>query len=168
MLPSTSVTSRCLGIGFADLCGFTRLAQELDDEGLADLLDRFEDACADTIPRVGAGVVKWLGDGVLWSAPDATSATAAAVALLERVDDDPRLPPARAGVSEGRVLLRRGDAFGTPVNKASRLGATAPPGMVLVDRPAGDADHAGVVVLRDFGRVEVWSPPTGAPLVLCP
>ena len=151
-----------LAIGFADLCGFTRLVRTLDHDGLADLLDRFEFAATLVLPSQGATVVKLLGDGVLFHAPDAQTAVDAALALIDEARRDDKLPGVRAGIAYGRVLLRGSDCFGEVVNRASRLLDTAPHNGVAVDSSALHSMRSwrslGHHELRDYGPWPVWTP----------
>ena len=158
---TTPITAE-LAVGFVDLCGFTRLVRRLDAAGLADLLDRFELAAAFVLPANGATIVKLLGDGVLFHAPDAATAVDAALALIEETTKDPKLPGVRAGVAYGTVLLRGGDCFGEVVNRASRILDTAPHNGVAVDESALDSVRTwrslGAHHLRDYGPWPVWTP----------
>lgn len=151
-----------LAVGFADLCGFTRLVRTLDDRALAFLLDRFEMAATLVLPASGATVVKLLGDGVLFYAPDPAVAVDAALALIDEARGDGNLPRVRAAIAYGRVLLRGDDCFGEVVNRASRLLDTAPFGGVAVDESALSAGRAwrslGHHHLRDYGPWPVWTP----------
>jgi adenylate cyclase len=49
------------------------------------------------------------------------------------------LPRLRVGVASGWAVSRAGDWYGSPVNMASRVTGTAPPGVVLVTESARDA-----------------------------
>lgn len=154
---------RVLAVGFADLCGFTRLCRTLAEPDLVQLLERFESAATLALPAAGATVVKLLGDGVLFHAPTADVAVEAASLLVTEAYADGRLPAVRAAVGVGRVVLRGGDCFGEVVNRASRLLELASPHGVVVDesvisqcngrpfRSLGDCE------LRDYGQLPVWA-----------
>ncbi len=122
--------SAVLAVGFADLVGFTRLSQRLDDTELAALIEGFEAMASDAIVVNGGRVVKMIGDEVMWSAQPAASSEIAL--LLAETFDDPDLPGARVGVASGRVITRAGDLFGPTVNLAARATGVARPGSVLV------------------------------------
>jgi len=49
------------------------------------------------------------------------------------------VPPVRAGLAGGVVLLRDGDAFGPVVNLAARAVKAAPPGQVVATAEVADA-----------------------------
>jgi class 3 adenylate cyclase len=119
-----------LGVGFADLSGFTGMTENLTMTELSSLLTVFEEV-ADSIVRAEDGrVVKYIGDAVMYVAHDAASAVRIAQGLLAAAEM--RGMQARAGVTVGVVLSLEGDYFGPVVNLAARLVAMANPGEVLV------------------------------------
>ena len=130
-----------LAVGFLDLVGFTRSSREWDAAHLERTLERFERDTALRVAAVGGRVVKTLGDGVLFTTAEPSSAVAIALDTVEAHEADADLPSVRGGVAMGPVLLRLGDVFGEPVNIASRLSDEARPGSVLVDRECGE--HLG-------------------------
>ncbi|GAA2729824.1 adenylate/guanylate cyclase domain-containing protein [Actinocorallia aurantiaca] len=129
-----------LAVGFADIVSFTRLSRNLDADGLAELVDRFETETASIIATLGGRVIKTLGDEVLFTAPDAASGAEISLRISERSTEED-FPRVRVGVAYGEVILRLGDVFGTPVNTAARLTAEAYPGTVLAS-PAMGAELA--------------------------
>jgi class 3 adenylate cyclase len=118
-----------VAVGFADLCGFTGLSQQLTMEGLSQLLTRFEEIAADVVADHGGRLVKFLGDAVMYVTTDAVTAVAVAEDLVGAADQ--RGLKARAGVTAGTALALDGDYFGPVVNLAARLVAVAEPGQVL-------------------------------------
>jgi class 3 adenylate cyclase len=119
-----------VGVGFADLCGFTGLTQQMPMEGLSQLLSAFEEVAGDVVQDHGGRLVKFIGDAVMFVTHDAVSAVAVAEGLVEAAEQ--RGLGARAGVSAGTALALDGDYFGPIVNLAARLVALAEPGAVLV------------------------------------
>lgn len=126
-----SATVDC-GVGFADLSGFTALTQSLGTLELSSLLGEFSAAAADVIHGAGGRLVKFIGDEVMWVAPDARQLTRIAVDLVGHRRAAEAGLPIRAGCDFGTVLATAGDYFGTPVNRAARLVAAAAPGQILV------------------------------------
>ena len=143
---------------FADLVGFTSLAERMDPEQVKRLIDTCFERLVDVVAGFGGSVDKILGDGmlVLFGAPvahedDPERAVRAALRMQEVVahfvetshlegSGEIRM---RVGINTGEVIVgtlagtdytARGDA----VNIAARLQATAPPGGVVV----GEATHA--------------------------
>ncbi len=159
---------RLVSILFADLVGFTTLADDSDPEAVREFLGRYFELAQDVVERYGGSIEKFIGDAVMavWGTPtvredDAERAVRAALDLVAAV---PALradrPQARAAVLTGEaaaVIGARGQGMvaGDLVNTASRLQAAAPPGTVLVGeatlRAAGDAivfEAAGEQLLR--------------------
>ena len=139
---------RVVTVLFADLVGYTALAEHLDPERVKRIVEAcFERLVAD-IERFGGRVDKLLGDAILalFGAPvahedDAERAIRAALRMQETLAgygaemgaDELRM---RIGINTGEVLvgiLAGSDytAMGDVVNTASRLQALSPPGGVL-------------------------------------
>jgi adenylate cyclase len=138
-------------IGFADLVAFTRTSRDLDEHGLARLVERFEETASDVVAEHGGRLVKTLGDEVLFSAETARAGAEIGLSVAEAVREDPDIPDVRVGMAYGPVLPLRGDVFGTTVNLASRLTAMARPGTALVD--AGLATELGDDGAYDLARI---------------
>jgi class 3 adenylate cyclase/tetratricopeptide (TPR) repeat protein len=135
---------RVVSVLFADLVGFTTLAEGRDAEDTRELLSHYFDLARDVIARYGGTVEKFIGDAVMavWGAPTAheDDAERAVRAALELVDAVRTLGPtvqARAGVLTGEAAVtigatNQGMVAGDLVNTASRLQSAAAPGTVLV------------------------------------
>ena len=162
---------RLVSVLFADLVGFTTLADDSDPEAVREFLGRYFDVAREVVERYGGTVEKFIGDAVMavWGTPavredDAERAVRAALDLVAAV---PGLatpggdrPQARAGVLTGEAAAvvgaqGQGMVAGDLVNTASRLQAAALPGTVLVGeatlRAAGEAivfEAAGEQLLR--------------------
>jgi class 3 adenylate cyclase/tetratricopeptide (TPR) repeat protein len=149
---------RIVTILFADLVGFTALAEHLDPEQVKRLVDRCFERMVEVVAEYGGRVDKILGDGmlVLFGAPvahedDPERAVRAALRMQEGLGrlvtdlgrdrvDQIRM---RIGINTGEVLvgtLAGTDytAMGDVVNLASRLQSLAPAGGILV----GETTHA--------------------------
>lgn len=119
-------------IGFVDLVGFTRIADEMTSQELSRFLATFEGSAHDVVTEAGARVVKFIGDEVMFVAIDPSAACRAANALMSGfAAGDDRVVP-RGGLSYGNVLVRGGDYYGSIVNLAARLADTAVSGELLV------------------------------------
>jgi len=140
---------RRVSVLFADLVGFTGLAEDRDPEAVRELLTRYFELAREVIGRYGGTVEKFIGDAVMavWGAPvahedDSERAVRAALDLLDVVrtlGDDASGEPvqARAAVLTGEAAvtlgaLGQGMVAGDLVNTASRLQSVAAPGTVLV------------------------------------
>jgi class 3 adenylate cyclase/tetratricopeptide (TPR) repeat protein len=138
-------------VAFADLAGFTTMAEGRDPEAVKDLLDDCFGVLVPVIEAHGGAVDKIIGDELMavWGAPrahedDPERAVRAALALLEALE---RLDPSlemRVGINTGEVLagpVGPGGAYtvtGDTVNTAHRLVGVAARGAVLV----GERTHA--------------------------
>ena len=139
---------RLVSVLFADLVGFTTLAEGRDAELVRDLLTRYFETSREIIRRYGGTVEKFIGDAVMavWGAPvahedDAERAVRAALDLVASVAEVGRADGlelvARAGVLTGEAAVTlgavdQGLVAGDLVNTAARLQSVALPGTVLV------------------------------------
>ncbi len=135
---------RLVSILFADLVGFTTLAEGKDAEDTRELLSRYFELAQEVVGRYGGTVEKFIGDAVMavWGAPtahedDAERAVRAALELVDAVRSLGPLIAARAGVLTGEAAVtlgarNQGMVAGDLVNTAARLQSVARPGTVLV------------------------------------
>jgi adenylate cyclase len=145
-----------VAIAFADLAGYTRLTEEAGEEEALDIVERFVEAVEETLPDT-ARVIKTIGDEVMvvGSDPSALADWAVGFQLLY----GERRPLPRIGIHAGGALYRDGDYYGRAVNLASRVGARAAAGEVLVTRPVVEAAgrhlsfrHIGDVRMKGFAE----------------
>ncbi len=135
---------RVVSVLFADLVGFTTLAEHRDAEEVRDLLSRYFDLARGVVERHGGTIEKFIGDAVMavWGAPTSheDDAERAVRTALEMVGEVRGLGPgvhARVGVVTGEAAVTigaigEGMVAGDMVNTASRLQGMAPPDVVLV------------------------------------
>jgi adenylate cyclase len=154
-----------LVVGFADLVGFTALAQQVDEQELAEVVEEFASLTNDIVVARGGRIVKMIGDEVMFVVEDPMAAAAISLALADASRDAAGLSDVRVGLACGPVLEREGDAFGPTVNLASRITGIAYPGTVVVSGDYRDslADVEGLQFrsmrprnLKDIGRVQLW------------
>jgi class 3 adenylate cyclase/tetratricopeptide (TPR) repeat protein len=148
---------RLVSVLFADLVGFTTLAQDRDPEETRELLTRYFDLARDVVLRYGGVVEKFIGDAVMavWGAPvanedDAERAVRAGLELVDAVRALGHDLQARAGVLTGEAAVTmgavgQGMVAGDLVNTASRLQSVAVPGTVLVGESTQRAAAASIV-----------------------
>jgi class 3 adenylate cyclase len=123
--------SLALGIGFADLSGYTAASLEHGLHDVGAVVAAFEGRAGDVVDRRGGRLVKFVGDAVLFVAHDADALVEMAIDIVAPLDTGGLRLTARAGVAHGVVLARDGDYFGPPVNLAARLVGVAPHGGVV-------------------------------------
>ncbi len=166
---------RIVTVLFADIVGFTSLAERRDPEEVKLLVDRAFERLVRDITTFGGVVDKILGDGIiaLFGAPvahedDAERAVRAGMRMQQTMQalSQELHPPisVRIGINTGEVLVGAtagGDytAMGDVVNSADRLQKLAQPGQILVGAATrdgtGDAiayEAAGSLPAR--GRLE--------------
>ena len=138
---------------FADLSGYTAVAERMDPEALKSMVDRALKRLGEEVSRFGGTVDKFIGDNVMavFGAPvahedDPERAVRAGLAMQGAMDEvneqiagvDFQL---RVGINSGEVLAgKMGDGYtviGDAVNVAARLQSAARPGSVTV----GEATH---------------------------
>jgi predicted ATPase/class 3 adenylate cyclase len=128
-LPSGTVTFL-----FTDLEGSTRLWEEHPDATQA-ALARHDEILRDAIGAHGGAVVKTTGDGCLAAFATAPAAVAATVEMQRTLAAEtwPDTGPLRVriGLHTGTAEIRDGDYFGTTLNRAARLMATAHGGQAV-------------------------------------
>jgi adenylate cyclase len=147
---------------FADIRGFTRIAEHAPPEKIVSLLNRYFSAMTDIIFAHGGTLDKYLGDGLmaLFGAPtatdeDASNALNAAVAMQRRLigfnqelqDEGLAEIGVGIGLHTGEVTVgyigseRRSEytAIGDAVNTASRLESNAKGGEILISEATSKA-----------------------------
>lgn len=149
----TGLEEKLVTVLFADISGFTALAQKLNPERVTDILNELYQRCTTITFSFEGTVDKFMGDGVMaiFGAPyskgdDALRAVRCAMALKsEWTKAMAKRPPRercelKVGLNTGKVLAgtvgssARLDytAIGEPVNVASWLCASAQGGQVLI------------------------------------
>jgi class 3 adenylate cyclase len=158
--PVPTAERRLVSVLFADLVGFTTLAEGHDPEDTRELLTRYFSLARDIITRHGGTVEKFIGDAVMavWGAPvaredDAERAVRAALTLVDSVKGLGPDIRARAAVLTGEAAVTLGAAgegmvAGDLVNTASRLQSVAPPGTVLVGESTERATSQAIAFER--------------------
>jgi class 3 adenylate cyclase/tetratricopeptide (TPR) repeat protein len=175
---ATDAERKLVTVLFADVAGFTTLAETLDPEPLRDLINACFGRLVPCVERYGGTVDKFIGDEImaLFGAPmahdnDPERAVRAALDMREALQafntERGTALQAHFGLNTGLVLAGAVGAgsrteysvMGDAVNVASRLAETAAPGEVLVGpdthRVAGhlfQCEEAGPVRIR--GRAE--------------
>ena len=145
--PVSGPERRIVTVLFADLVGFTSLAERLDPDDLAIVQDAYFAAVRDVVGRYRGRLEKFIGDAAMaaFGVPrteddDAVRAVSAGLALLNAIGDlgarlglDAAELRLRVGVNTGEVVVAsagpdEGRLSGDAVNVAARLQAAAEPG----------------------------------------
>jgi adenylate cyclase len=128
---------------FADIDGFSIVADESGDEAAAELGLHFLSRAAHIASAHGGEVVKSLGDGVMIHIEGAADSIELALELVAEFESDAALPSIHAGLNTGPAVRRADDWWGATVNVAARVAAAACPGQLLVTEAT--KLHAGYV-----------------------
>ncbi len=121
---------------FTDIEGSTALTQRLGDAKARELLRKHERMVRDALQAHGGSEVKTMGDGFMASFSSATKALESAIAMQRAFAkhnesaEEPIL--VRVGLNAGEPIAEDEDLFGTAVNEAARITATAKGGKILV------------------------------------
>lgn len=175
---------RLASVLFADVQGFTAMAEQLDFETVSDLLKGIWERLDRAIENHNGYIDKHLGDGVMaiWGAPfagenDAEQAVAAGLDLIKALEEyceSSHIPGAdslklRVGINTGAVFAgyvgtrREYTVFGDTVNLASRLEQIASAGSVVIGENTLRMVHNSFKVKRleptiAKGRTEMVQP----------
>jgi len=121
---------------FTDVEGSTALTQRLGDSRARELLREHERMVREALKSHGGSEVKTMGDGFMASFSSATKALECAIAMQRAFAqhnesaEEPIL--VRVGLNAGEPIAEDNDLFGTAVNEAARITATANGGEILV------------------------------------
>lgn len=141
--------SREIAVCFADLTDFTRLGETLNPEAVGALVRSFDELVQDNTPP-GARHVKTVGDAAMLVSEDPHALLEAARRLVAAAETtDGGMPRIHAGIAMGRAVTQQGDWYGRPVNLASRLAESAPPGHIYATEAVREVtgarfEYAGV------------------------
>ena len=135
-------------VAFTDLEGFTSFTDTHGDSAAAALISEHHRVAGPIVRRWRGRVVKYLGDGLLCTFPDANSGVRGALELLEASPSPLRL---RAGLHIGEAVATQDDVVGQVVNIAARVIETAKGNQVVVT--AETARAAGAIPGVEFRRL---------------
>lgn len=169
---------RTVSVLFADLRGYTGIAQHLAPDEAIVVLNTYLSHMIEVIFQYGGTVNQLLGDGVMaifgapmphedhaWRAAEAALELRDTTAELQPPDLGGRRLPMRIGIATGEVIVghigseRRVDytAVGSAVNLAARLQTLAETGDILIAEPVFErirgrveADDVGMMQVRGF------------------
>ncbi|HEX6601545.1 MAG TPA: adenylate/guanylate cyclase domain-containing protein, partial [Solirubrobacterales bacterium] len=161
---------RHVSVLFADLSGYTAVAERMDPEAVKTMLDRSLRQLGEEVIRFGGSIDKYIGDNVMavFGAPTAheddperaVRAGLAMQAAMERLNEGLGMETGfllRVGINTGEVLAgQMGETYtvvGDAVNVAARLQAAARPGTVTV----GEGTHRATRDVFSYTELEPLS-----------
>ncbi|SLN31078.1 pH-sensitive adenylate cyclase [Falsiruegeria litorea R37] len=120
-------TEGLASIMFTDIVGSSALASALGDRAWSPIIAAHFDMIRAIVTEHDGQFVKSLGDGTMSSFPSARACLSAATQIQSALESDTQEPhlSVRIGIHTGEVMQAQDDFFGTVVNKAARITATA-------------------------------------------
>jgi DNA-binding NarL/FixJ family response regulator len=133
-----------------DVVGSTRTVENIGDRLWGELVADHERVTRAEIALYGGEEVDTTGDGFLVAFESATPAIRCALALLDRLAE--LNLSIRAGVHTGEVEAVEGRARGIALHLASRIGASANPGEILVSATTRELAAGTALTFTDRGE----------------
>ncbi len=144
---------------FTDVEGSTALTQRLGDAKARELLREHERIVREALEAHGGSEVKTMGDGFMASFSSATKALECAIAMqraFEEHNENADEPiKVRLGLNAGEPIAEDEDLFGTAVNRAARITATAKGGEILVANVVRELAEGKDFLFADRGEANL-------------
>ena len=144
---------------FTDVEGSTALTQRLGDAKARDLLREHERMVREALKAHSGSEVKTMGDGFMASFSSATKGLECAMAMQRAFAEhnesaqEPIL--VRVGLNAGEPIAEDDDLFGTAVNEAARITATAKGGEILVSNVVRELAKGKDFLFADRGEASL-------------
>jgi class 3 adenylate cyclase/pimeloyl-ACP methyl ester carboxylesterase len=155
--PTVEVDRVLANVLFTDIVGSTDRLAQVGDSAYRHLLDAHDDAVRNELRRYAGREVNTTGDGFFAAFDGPTRAIRCALAIV-RAGFELGVE-VRAGLHSGECVVRGDDLSGLAVHIASRVGAAASPGEVLVSSTVKDLVAGSGVVFSDRGDHELKGVP---------
>jgi class 3 adenylate cyclase len=156
-LPAEAGTFRT--VLFTDVEGSTALTDRLGDAEARDLLREHERMVRDALKAHGGSEVKTMGDGFMTSFSSATKALECAIAMQRAFAEHNKTAEepikVRVGMNAGEPIAEDDDLFGTAVNRAARITATAKGGEILVSNVVRELAEGKDFLFADRGEASL-------------
>jgi class 3 adenylate cyclase len=149
---------------FTDVEGSTALTQRLGDARAREVLREHERIVREALKAHGGSEVKTMGDGFMASFSSATKALESAIAMqrvfAQRGESAQEPILVRIGLNAGEPIAEddpdgRSDLFGTAVNEAARITATAKGGEILVSNVVRELAKGKDFLFADRGEASL-------------
>lgn len=138
---------------FADLVGFTALAEIEGDDRALEVALGLQHRVRGMLEEHGAEQVKAIGDGLMLRCSEPRAGILLGLRVVDELAGESDFPPVRVGVHTGPALTSDGDWYGRTVNVAARLCSVAPGGGVMVSESTREA--AGQIAGVDWSSREL-------------
>jgi adenylate cyclase len=145
-------TEGTMTLVFTDMVNSTALAESMGDQAWTETVREHESEIRRITISEGGSVVKLLGDGSMLAFQSARGAMRTAIEIQRSTRGAPFA--VRIGAHTGDVIRTGADFFGTTVNKAARIAATAGAGEIMVSSTTAEmvGSMSGIRV-EDVGLV---------------
>jgi len=149
---------------FTDVVGSTAMTQRLGDAKARELLREHERITREALEAHGGSEVKAMGDGFMASFASAAKALECSIAIqrafAERNESAEEAVNVRIGLNAGEPIAEddpsgRGDLFGTAVNMAARIAATADGEEILASNVVRELVAGKKFMFNDRGEKEL-------------
>ncbi|MCH7578261.1 MAG: adenylate/guanylate cyclase domain-containing protein [Chloroflexi bacterium] len=144
---------------FTDVQGSTALTDRLGDAAAREVLREHERMVREALKAHGGSEVKTMGDGFMASFSSATKALDCAItvqrAFAERNESAEEPIKVRVGLNAGEPIAEDDDLFGTAVNRAARITATAKGGEILVANVVRELAEGKDFLFADRGEINL-------------
>ncbi len=141
-------------ICFVDLSGFTERTEHFGDADAANIGAALVEIAQAQATLHEGHLVKPLGDGAMLNFITVRNAVRCALDIMSTANEI-GLPPARAGIASGPVIIQDGDYYGRTVNRASRLLGVAEAGQVLVTADIASAVADSGLRFEELGKIRL-------------
>lgn len=136
----TVLATEKLAILFADISGSTALYDQLGNESARRLIAECMAVMTREMSAHGGTLVKTIGDEIMCTFPDPTTALKAACAMQTAIEQErpggDRPMYIRVGVHYGEVIREGGDVYGDAVNVAARVASITRARQIMTTRVA--------------------------------
>ena len=144
---------------FTDMEGSTALTARLGDAKGRELLREHERIVREALKAHGGAEVKTMGDGFMASFSSATKALECAITMQRAFaahNESAEEPiKVRVGLNAGEPIAEDDDLFGTAVNRAARITATAKGGEILVANVVRELAEGKDFLFADRGEINL-------------
>jgi class 3 adenylate cyclase len=157
--PTTLAKEDIHTILFTDVEGSTALTQRLGDAKAREVMREHERMVREALKAHGGSEVKTMGDGFMASFSSATKALECAIAMqrafAEHNESAAEPIRVRIGLNAGEPIAEDDDLFGTAVNRAARITATAKGGEILVANVVRELAEGKDFLFADRGETSL-------------
>ena len=146
-------------IVFTDIVGSTEMTQRLGDEAAMAVLRLHDEVVREALAALGGREIKHTGDGIMACFHSAVAAIRFSArvqqALAQRSTEAAQPVQVRIGAAAGEPVEQGNDLFGSTVQLAARICASAEPGQALVSNAIAELCAGKPVQFDDLGFVEL-------------